>query len=181
MALVVAIGTAVTTFAVVPTAPAYADLPPLSCVLYPSGPNVQTPSSSKTVLSTGVVFCDFAVKDILQLETLYLNTSEAARDDKFNQGMSWSAATADSHLCIGGQWTSRSQVTVDWPDGYTDKNTGLPWSYVESVNTVAIACSNGGSGDPPGGCAVACPGIDGGAAQDLTVPSISFTGVPIRG
>ena len=186
MALVVALGVTATTFAVTSTAPAYADLPPLSCTLIPYGPMVQTLSTGNTILSTSSVVCDFAVKDILLLETLYLNSTEAARDDKFNQGMAVLVATADSHLCIGGQFTSRSQATVDWPAGYTDKDTGLPWSYRETTYTTGIACSNsgsggsGGSGGPPGGCLVACPGIDGGAAQDLTVPNLSFTGVPVR-
>lgn len=187
VALVAALGVGTAMVAASPATPAYADLPPLSCVMQPRGAYVLTDplDGSKTIQSSNIVDCDYNVTDIRQWETLSL-TSEVAQGYEFTPNYNHGFVRANSGVCLGGrQWTSHSEAWVDWPAPYTDAITGLPYSYVQSTYSIGIACGTGGGGDPSGGCAVACPGIDGGidgaAAQDLTGAAVTVTGVAGRG
>jgi len=186
MALLAALGTGTAMVAVSPAAPAYADLPPLSCVMYPSGPRViPAGTQAHTTVSENNVVCTSDVTDILQWETLSLDGS-SVRVPKFvfTPNYSLDYAIADADVCLDGrQWTSLSEAWVDWPAPYTDKNTGLPFSYVQSTNSAALACGSGGGGGggDGGGCVVACQGadgsVDGTAAQDLTGAAVTVTAV----
>ena len=181
---VLSVGTAMA--AVSPAAPAYADLPPLSCVMYPSGPRViPLGTGGHTTISENNVVCTFDVTDIRQWETLSLvGSGFEVPKYLFTPNYSLAYLQADAGVCLDGrQWTSRSEAWVDWPAGYTDKYTGLPYSYVQSTNSAALACGSGGGGG--GGCAVACSGadgtVDGAAAPDLTAAPVTVTAVATSG
>jgi hypothetical protein len=174
--------------AVSPAAPAYADLPPQGCVMYPSGPYVvPLGTGGHTVISDNYVTCTIDVTDIQQWETLSLvGSGFTVPKYLFTPNYSVAHLGADAGVCLDGrQWTSHSEAWVDWPAGYTDKYTGLPYSYVQSTNTVALACGSGGGGGGDGGCAVACPGAsgpaDGAAEQNLTAAPVTVTAVATSG
>src|ERR1051326_7704112 len=109
MALLAALSAGTAMVAVSPAAPAYADLPPLSCVMYPSGPRVMPAGDrAHTTVSENNVICTFDVTDIMQWETLSLDGS-SVQVPKFvlTPNFSHGDAIADAGVCLDGrQWTN---------------------------------------------------------------------------
>jgi hypothetical protein len=125
--------------------------------------------------------------DIQQWETLNLVGSSdiAAHNYLYTPNYSLAYLNADVGLCLDNrQWTSRSEAHVDWPAGYTDRITGLPYSYVQSTNSATLGCGGGGGGGG-GGCYQTCSGAngpaDGAAEPDLTAAPVTVTAVATAG
>ena len=141
-------------------------LPTILCTLYVDYPSVSGNASNSYITATSEVQCIYTFNgqpvavDIINIfGSLKRDGSLMASDSKGAVGQSYLRLPLRSSPCQAGHWDNVAGALIYWPAGYTDRDTGQPYTEIPTfvVSSNIVSCP----GAPPV-CAITCPGIVGG-------------------